>query len=479
MELNKKEIAAMNVRLVHNSPYDNPEDLIEPPYYRDENGLIHFTSTEAEMASYVFLRAQNKFYQPLTGTYMSITAYDLDFGAELPRKAGKASVYAKAELNVQSVEDTMYYPPAKPGAIFTVNGVRYVNSMIPGGIPEVPEDWNDHDAWIIVCEHITNLLNNEDAKVLIDWLAHNVQYPGKKILWAPIVVGTQGDGKTTILKMLGAVMGPTNVKHVSPEALDSAFNSYAHGAAVVGFEEVRIIGKSRHDILNKVKPLISNSVVEVVAKSKDGKQVLNVTNYIALTNHEDALVLDEHDRRWGVFRTKFENRAQVMEKLDDAYWDRLHRAIEDHAGVIRGFLLSVDLKDFNPHRGPAMTEAKRKMIQSSMSSAAVEIESVIDTANGVTSKAIANSELARVMREAGYQMPKGRGLSSAMRDLGYENLRNPISYNESRTRVWYRKASVDGTPSTSWIKEALMLSDYETGDFDGFTSEDDFDSEIF
>lgn len=126
-----------------------------------------------------------------------------------------------------------------------------------------------------------------------------------------------------------------------------------------------------------------------------------------------------------------------------------------------------------------MTEAKRKMIQSSMTAAAVEIESVIDTADGVTSKAIANSELARVMREAGYQMPKGRGLSSAMRDLGYENLKNPINYNESRTRVWYRKASVDGTPSTSWIKEALMLSDYETGDFDGFASEDDFDSEIF
>jgi len=469
----------MNVSLVQNSEYDNPEDLIEPPYYRDEHGLIHFTSTEAEMSSYVFLRAQNKFYQPLTGTYMSITAYDLDFGGELPRKAGKASAYAKAELGVQSVEDTMYYPPAKPGAMFTVNGVRYVNSMIPGGIPDVPEDWGDHDAWIIACEHITNLLNSEDAKVLIDWMAHNVQYPGKKILWAPIIVGTQGDGKTTILKMLGAVMGPTNVKHVSPEALDSAFNSYAHGAAVVGLEEIRIIGKSRHDILSKLKPLISNSVVEVVAKSRDGKQVLNVTNYMALTNHEDALVLDEHDRRWGVFRTKFENREQLLEKLDDAYWERLHRAIEEHAGVIRGFLLSVDLKEFNPHRGPAMTEAKRKMIQHSMTSAAVEIESVIDTADGVTSKAIANSELARVMKEAGYQMPKGRGLSVAMRDLGYESHKNPISYNEGRTRVWYRKASVEGEPSVSWLKEALMLSEYSKEEEDDTATQNEFDTSIF
>jgi len=244
-------------------------------------------------------------------------------------------------------------------------------------------------------------------------------------------------------------------------------------------EEIRIIGKSRHDILSKLKPLISNTIVEVVAKSRDGKQVLNVTNYIALTNHEDALVLDEHDRRWGVFRTKFENRTQLLEKLDDAYWERLHRAIEDHAGVIRGFLLSVDLSEFNPHRGPAMTEAKRKMIQHSMTSAAVEIESVIDTADGVTSKAIANSELARVMKEAGYQMPKGRGLSVAMRDLGYESHKNPISYNESRTRVWYRKASVEGEPSVSWLKEALMLSEYSTEQDDDIATQNEFDTSIF
>lgn len=428
---------------------------------KDEHGLIVYNNIDEEMASYVFVKSLNKFYHPATGTFMSITAYDLEYNGYIPRRGGRASQYAKAELMIESVEDVIYYPRVEPGSVFVLDGVKYVNSMSPESIPDTDPDWIDGEAWQICMTHIRTIFNDSDGKVLLHWMAHNVQKPGKKILWAPIIVGTQGDGKTTLLKIMSAAMGRRNVKHVSPEALDSAFNGYASGSAVVALEEVRVIGKSRHPIMEKLKPLLTNDVVEVVSKGVDGRQVPNTTNYIALTNHADALVLDANDRRWGVFKTKFDNRDELLKELGPEYWSKLHQTIEDNPEQLRGWLLAVDVSGFDPHSAPEITGAKLDMIRESRSSAAENIEMILGTAFGVTEGVILNSALAEALKNYGYRMPEGKALKRALEDLGFKSGGNN-KFRGVKTRWYYNPVFFNGEePNNIDLRVYLEKNDPE------------------
>tara|TARA_X000001382_G_scaffold44617_1_gene30158 strand:- start:2460 stop:3803 length:1344 start_codon:yes stop_codon:yes gene_type:complete len=427
----------------------------------DQDGLIIYNNDDEEMSSYVFVKSQNRFYHPTTGVYLSITAFDLEFAGRVPRRAGRASVYAKSELHIPSVEDVIYYPRVAAGDVFILDHVPYVNGLVPTSIPDTDSNWMVSDAWTTCLKHLHNMFEPADADALLKWMAHNVQKPGHKILWAPIIIGVQGDGKTSIVKMLSYAMGRRNVKHVSPEALDSAFNGYAAGAAVVALEEVRVIGKSRHPIMEKLKPLLTNDVIEVVSKGQDGKQVPNTTNYIALSNHEDALVLDQNDRRWGVMKTRFRDREEMLGKFDDEYWQTLHRTIEENPEQIRGWLLGEDISKFNPHVAPKMTDAKASMIKSSRSGACLEIEGVINTQKGVTSSAIISPALSDALKKNGYNMPRGKALTKCLEELGYVSYHKTVRFEDWVGRVFYRKDLSEDEPTLMEIKAALETIDIE------------------
>ncbi len=427
----------------------------------DHKGIINFATVHDEMASYVFVRSQGKFYNPLNGSWLTVSAFDIEFCGAVEKGDGKPSVFAKSKLGVRSVEDTAYNPREPAGSIFAQNGALYVNSMLPNQVPETDEDWILSDAWLTCHEHLINLLGDDHIHIL-NWMAWNVQKTGQKILWAPIIVGTQGDGKTTLMKILAAAIGVKNVKFVSPETLDSSFNGYAEGAAAVALEEIRVVGKNRHPIMEKLKPLITNEIVEVHEKFRAGRQILNCTNYIAFTNHSDALVIDAHDRRWGVFRTQFKDRDELNSKLTPEYWKKLHSAIENNHSVIRGWLMDMSVEDFDPTVAPPLTDAKLKMIQSSRSGAATEIEQVLGTCDGVSNSAVLTICLKEAMHDHGFRIPSGRGLGKAMEDLGFSPFDRPVRFGDRKpSRGFYRPASFAGeTPDLARFKEALIVNEY-------------------
>ena len=145
--------------------------------------------------------------------------------------------------------------------------------------------------------------------------------------------------------------------------LSSQFNAYAEGACVAALEEAKVAGHNRYEILNSLKPLVTNEIISVTRKGQDSIQVPNTQNYIGFTNEKGALPLGEDDRRYGVFRTKYQSREQMWADTGDEYWDRFHSAYRKHAGAVRGWLLDRDVSDFNRHFPPAMNESKRRMIE--------------------------------------------------------------------------------------------------------------------
>jgi len=422
-----------------------------------KDGVPDFLNLEDELRTYVLLESNGKFYNRVTGNELSVQAFNMKYQKFMNKKSFRPSDFVFSELDCQTVVDKMYYPLEKPSSVFAYRGQSYVNSVRVGTIPMATENSQiDKNAKILCSEHICKVFKPEDARVLIQWLAHNVQFPGKKILWTPILVGIPGDGKTTIGNMLAAAMGESHVNVVGPEALDSAFNSYATGSCVVILEEVRIIGKSRFDVISKLKPLIANErAIDVVMKGKDGMSVPNCTNYMALTNHEDALILDEDDRRWAVLKTKFSSRSEVLETLKSEYWDCLHDAYKNNPLSVRDWLLQVDLSSFDRTKPPESTIAKQNMVEASLPKASEDILDLIGTEEGIGEHIIATSMLREKMRLAGFRYPSGHALKFAMKQIGFVPSNAVVFWMGKNTRYYYNQESFPDGCDPSQAREAL------------------------
>ncbi|MER8797200.1 DUF5906 domain-containing protein [Mesorhizobium sp. M0984] len=361
------------------------------------------------------------------------------------------------------VSNTMYRPDVDL-LVFERDGVKFLNSYLPASVPDADLKWQEHEAWKAVRDHIHNLIP-DGAETLIQWWAHNVQRPGSKILWAPIIVGVQGDGKTTIGKMGQAAMGHRNVQSVSPETLFSDFTGWAEGSCVRVLEEIRVHGNSRATVMDKLKPLITNDSVEIVSKGRDGKQVANVTNYMALSNHMDALAIDEGDRRWGVWQTRFESRAQAVAELSKAYWDRLHGAIDRHPGVIRGWLLSVELAGFDRVAAPEMNSAKRLMIEASQSPTSDDIREALELGGfGVGPAVLATDCLNLCVKEISGRTVYTSAVANALRECGWVKHDLTVKWKGKNRRLHYRPEAFTPGLEGSALSQALRDRLEDTAD---------------
>jgi hypothetical protein len=223
--------------------------------------------------------------------------------------------------------------------------------------------------------------------------------------------------------------------------------------------------------MDKLKPMITNDVVDVVKKGKDGSDVANVTNYIALTNHMDALAIDEGDRRWGVWRTRFKDHAQVRAELDDAYWKRLNDAIGKNPEVIRSWLMSVDLSQFNPFSSPVMTLAKQAMIEASRSPISADIrEAMALGALGVGRDVIATDALNEAVRQIGNRSVNTTTLANILREMGWVKHPLTVKWNGKNRRVYYLPGEwtggVEGAALSAVLRERLQDTELDRPETD-------------
>lgn len=440
------EYSASNRRVVPVSGRVKPAQ-----YFRVWGGDID------KLREWAFLSSDGTFCNVHTGERMSKAAFDLVMANITPivevqnaKGESKNIRHPASKCLIEFCDgivcsQTMYRPDCEDMLVW-VDGILHMNSFLPSSVPVADQNWQAHDAWRAARDHIHNIVP-DGADVIIQWMAHNVQRPGKKILWAPIIVGAQGDGKTTIGKIVQMAMGRKNVSPVSPEALFSDFTSWAEGKCVRVLEEIRVMDKGRSSVMDKLKPMITNDVVDVVKKGKDGTDIANVTNYMALTNHIDALAIDEGDRRWGVWRTRFKDHDQVLRELSDAYWKRLHDAIGKHPEVIRGWLMSIDLSAFNPHSSPAMTTAKQTMIEASRSPIAADVREALSLGGiGVGPDVVATDALNELVRGVGGRTVNTTTLANLLRDLGWEKFGQTVKWMGKTRRVYYRPGPWSDTP---------------------------------
>ena len=248
--------------------------------------------------------------------------------------------------------DLPIYLPGKPMSI-KQDGLSYFNFWRPN--TKLKPMIGDPQVFIDHCNYMVP--NIDECNIMLDWLAYNLQYPGQKVHWALLLQGRQGTGKSFIGELMRRLLGEHNVSTPTNEAVHEIYTAWQKSAQLIIIEE--LMARGRMELMNKLKPMITDSKTSVREMHKPVYEQPNVFNILMFTNHEDAIIIDETDRRYCVIFSPA--RPRPVE-----YYEHLWQWTEANAGVVWQHLLERDLSKFKARGHAPSTSAKRQLIEESL-----------------------------------------------------------------------------------------------------------------
>ncbi len=360
----------------------------------------------------------------------ALTKKDILDGKHSPSMS--ASALALNLYRIPTVDGRRYMPGRD--AVFHEPDGTFANTYPEHEIPEMPEKLLPRDKRNIerVKAHIAHLIASpEEQRMLLDWLSWVVQNPGRHANYAVLIQGVEGDGKSFFAEMLRAVMGVSNVTMANANTvIKSDFTDWAFGQCVCAIEEIRLVsnrGVDRWEAINKIKPFITNNVIEVHPKGKAAINVINTTSYMLFSNYKDALPLDDNSRRYLVLFSRWQRKDDIkaFKAENPNYFVRLYAALTESAGALRQWLLALEQEeDFNPLGDAPETTARTVMIRKSKSEFVQVLDELI--AEDKTLEASRNlvdvTGLSDVMMAMGVEWPGPKLLATLLERDGYEQL---------------------------------------------------------
>ena len=120
----------------------------------------------------------------------------------------------------------------------------------------------------------------------------------------------------------------------------------------------------RREVANELRDIITEATVEINIKNVPAFETENYMAMFAISNHPDALPLDDGDRRWLVLGTHAKKHPLAFE-----YYSKLFGLLDDPVALaaIAYDLKTRDLGTYSGLGNAPITEAKRTMISASMS----------------------------------------------------------------------------------------------------------------
>jgi hypothetical protein len=319
------------------------------------------------------------------------------FTSMMPKgRAGRVSpVKILKESSTKRFVDGIGFHPGE-GAIFSGNNATFANTY-RNVLPEPLEPTAGE------LERIEWLFARIDDTLYRDWLkqffAHVVQKPGVKIKSAPLIWSeTQGNGKTTLLKMIPSLLvGLRYSQEVTGALLNSDFNDFLLGAWHINLTEFRADTRGKREaITEKLKPWITDDSISIHPKGSAGYSMPNCFFVTATSNKEDAAAVDNDDRRWGIHHV---NAPQfTVEEQDWIYTDFL--LTSRAAGALRHYFLNLSLGDFTASAKAPHTEARQAMVASSISSDMELLQTALEQyAEPLDTDVVITSEVAEHVRK--------------------------------------------------------------------------------
>jgi hypothetical protein len=398
---------------------------------------------------WVYISEANQFFNTATGVSLDVQGFRGLYDAEMDEEGGNSAMWALNNNIVPKADRRMYVPGAGP--LFKMDGVRYVNTYSTKGSVDLTGEQCEEGSAEIFEEHIKLLIGGgewtREAHLFTNFLRYVLEFPDKRMTWAVLLQGSYGDGKSEpITRIMGRLLGRQNVRIIQAQTIESdKFNGWAEGHLFGIVEEIKLHGHNRYDILNKLKPIITNDVIEIRRMRTDSYTAPNTGNYYITTNYKDALPVVAEDRRYMILFSQFPKAFTN----DIKYFNMLFKAIGSDAGAraIGNWLMSIDYhKDFRPQGHAPDTEAKAQAAELSQDTVVDNIERLLADSDSplFCEDYIVYGPFKDVVQHEGLLSNKGvvsdRVLAKHIHDLGFEYIGRQ-RVGGRRERIWAKSTN--------------------------------------
>lgn len=214
-----------------------------------------------------------------------------------------------------------------------------------------------------ILAHVYQLCGRRDEEFwwLLRWMALPLQRPGTKMATAVLVHGAEGTGKSLLFEgILKRIYGEFGIT-IGQAQLESQFTGWQSRRLFALAEEVVSRAEKAH-YKGVLKHVVTGDELQINEKNMPLRTERNHVNFVFLSNSTVPLELDLGDRRYFVLH--------VEEVPPPDYFEALAEEV-DQGGVecFYHYLLNLEMRDFKAHTKPPLSEAKQRLIDSSLSPA--------------------------------------------------------------------------------------------------------------
>jgi hypothetical protein len=271
----------------------------------------------------------------------------------------------------------IYWPSSIDKTIAFGKNDNYLNMFI-GFSTEPIESKPEESQWFTT--HIYNLQGKEAGEYTLCYIADMIQNPGKKPGTMMLWVGTQGNGKSLIGKIIVKLLGHLNAVVLNADVLGDQFTTEYAAKLFVMPEEVPTHHRAREAIELKLKYLITADHIRLNTKNSPAYQIPSFHRIILTANSIHGMNLDEDERRITIIECKSDFlKKQNSMIADRAYFDPLFAKLEDPIAMgklmhfLQHYKIEIDITK------PFITKAKQEQ-QRPKDPAQAVFEELLDTA---------------------------------------------------------------------------------------------------
>lgn len=343
-----------------------------------------------------------------------------DSGEKTTRKAWEAFTESQI-LHFPKAQSMCFRPTLPSGAIIEEEGRSMANAYV-----EIPTARTPGDATPFL-DHLAKVIPDpKDRAIMLAYMAACVQHKGVKFQWAPLLQGTEGNGKTLFTRCVAYAIGKRYTHYPKAMDIDNKFNGWLLNKLFIGVEDI-YVPDNRREILETLKPMITGGDgLEIQLKGVDQITADICANFILNSNHKDAIRKTTGDRRFCIFYTAQQSANDLLrDGMTGSYFPDLYNWLyKGGYAVVSDYLYSYQIPDeLNPatqcHRAPE-TSSTQEAITESLGGVEQEILEAIEEgrpgfAGGWVSSIALDKLLLSIRR---FIPPKKR--RAVMNALGYD-----------------------------------------------------------
>ena len=291
-------------------------------------GCTYVGAKDAILCPDGILRDKGRFDRKFNGLNYAMDAINGKF----KDSAWEAFTNSKA-ISFPQVEQTEFRPDLPPLVRWDDQGVTKVNSYFPMRVncqEGNARPFLDHMGKLFPVDH--------DRTIMLSYMAACVQKVGVKFAWCPVIIGCEGNGKTTILEIMHRAIGQRHTHGVRPENVNEKFNTYLENKIFVSFDDVL---STRQDFAESIKAMVTSTTMEIRAMRQDQYEAKICCNFMVTTNHVDAIKITNDSRRFAAFITPHRNADDIFrDGMTASYFNKLRDWLElrDGYAIVTNYL---------------------------------------------------------------------------------------------------------------------------------------------